>query len=221
MKAMGSVFKKSVTKPLPEGAEVFTKGGERYARWKSRGRTRTVPLTTGRDGAHRIVLEVGKYYARYRNHDGQVVERPTGCRDKSAAEQLLARWERDAERVRAGILTPAEEEMTRHQARPLVEHFDAFDEHLRAKGTSAIYREYTRTYLDRLAEECQFTRLSDLKRGPLERWLAARAKENMSAKARNHYRGALVTFCNWCVSTGRLPSNPFAAIPKANVKADR
>ena len=31
---MGSVFRKTVTRPLPEGAELFTKAGEQFARWK-------------------------------------------------------------------------------------------------------------------------------------------------------------------------------------------
>ena len=43
----------------------------------------------------------------------------------------------------------------------------------------------------------------------------------MGAKARNHYRGALVAFCNWCVATHRLAGNPFASVAKANEVADR
>jgi hypothetical protein len=39
--------------------------------------------------------------------------------------------------------------------------------------------------------------------------------------ASNAYRNALVTFCNWCIATNRLATNPFAAVPKANEKAER
>src|SRR5262249_20334541 len=42
----------------------------------------------------------------------------------------------------------------------------------------------------------------------------------MSARTRNAYRNALVTFCNWCIETSRLTVNPFDAVPKANEKAD-
>ena len=39
---MGTVFRKSVTRPLPAGAEIIVKVGKRYARWKPvAGRTRT------------------------------------------------------------------------------------------------------------------------------------------------------------------------------------
>ena len=42
----------------------------------------------------------------------------------------------------------------------------------------------------------------------------------MSARTRNAYRNALVSFCNWCVETSRLAVNPFDSVPKANEKAD-
>ncbi len=219
---MGTVYRKTFTKPVPPAAETFTRKGQRFARWKDRkGKTRTAPLTTGKDGADRLTLESPFYIAKYRNGAGIVVEESTGCRDETAARSVLADLERRAELVKAGVMTSAEDHVARHQANPIAEHFDAFDRNLQAKDTSGIYRKYTRNYLDRLAAECPFATLADLRRDRLERWLARRAGEGASAKDRNHYRGALVAFCNWCVDTDRLPVNPFTAIPKANERADR
>jgi hypothetical protein len=42
----------------------------------------------------------------------------------------------------------------------------------------------------------------------------------MSARTRNAYRNALVSFCNWSGETDRLAANPFDTVPKANEKAD-
>ncbi len=219
---MGTVFKKTVTKPLPAGAEVFTRKGERLARWKDRkGRTRTAVLTVGKDGSDRIVIVSPYYIAKWRDGAGQVQEQSTGCKDEQAARRVLTDLQRKAELVKSGVVTAGEDRIGRHQAAALAEHFDAFDEHLRAKDTSEIHRSYTRRYLDRLAAECSFGTLADLRREALERWLAARAGEGAGAKTRNLYRGALVSFCNWCVATSRLASNPFSAVAKANEKADR
>ena len=44
---MGSVFRKSYTKPIPAGAEVVAKNRQRVARWRVRGRLRSAPLTAG------------------------------------------------------------------------------------------------------------------------------------------------------------------------------
>ncbi len=70
---MGAVFKKSYTKPVPAGAEPFTRKGERFARWKDRrGKTRTAPLTVREDGAECITLESPVYVAKYRDGGGVV-----------------------------------------------------------------------------------------------------------------------------------------------------
>jgi integrase len=218
---VGTVFRKTITKSLPAGAEIFTRKGERFARWKHKGKTRTAQLTLGKDGSDRLLLENPYFVAKYRNGAGLVEEVSTGCRDEQAARRVLADLERRAELVKAGVVTAAEDRVADHQATPLAEHLDAFDQYLAAKDASDIYRSYTRRYLDRLATECGFSILADLRREKLERWLAARAAEGVGAKARNHYRGALVAFCNWCVGTDRLTLNPFSPIPKANEKADR
>ena len=100
---MGSLFKKTVTRPLPPGAEIITRQGERLARWRDgNGKMRTAPVTTGQNGADRIRDESGTYVARYRDGNGLVVEVSTGCRDKTAAQSVLADLERQAERFGPG-----------------------------------------------------------------------------------------------------------------------
>jgi hypothetical protein len=104
---MGTVYRKTFTKPLPAGAEVVERGGVRLARWRDgAGKPRTARLTAGRDGAPRILVESGTYVAKYRDGSGIVVEEPTGCRTEAAARQVLADLERKAERTRAGLLSP-------------------------------------------------------------------------------------------------------------------
>ena len=101
---MGTVFKKTFTKPLPAGAEIFTRKGERFARWKdSKGRTRTAALTIGKDGSDRVAIESPFYVAKYRDGRGIVREVATGCRDETAARSVLGDLERRAELVKANV----------------------------------------------------------------------------------------------------------------------
>jgi integrase len=218
---MGTVFRKCYTKPLPAGAETFVRKCERLARWRDRrGKTRTAPLTTGEDGGDRIVINSPYYVAKYRDGAGVVRVVPTGCRDETAARRVLADLERKAELVRAGVLTAAEAAVGESRPAPLAEHLDAYDEHLRAKEVTEVHREDTGRYLRRLAADCAFGTLADLRREALERWLGLRVAQGMSARTRNAYRNALVSFCNWAVGTNRIAVNPFDAVPKANEKAD-
>src|SRR6516225_1090711 len=157
---MGSVFRKTVTRPLPPGAEIIERKGVRLARWRdARGKAKTAPLTTGKDGAEWIRDESSTYFARYRDGNG-VVETPTGCRDETAARQVLADLERKAERVRAGLITPAEARTAEHLATPIGEHVAAYMVSLEASGASPKHVSESRRVLDQVLQGCGFESLA-------------------------------------------------------------
>jgi integrase len=232
---MGSVFRKMKTKPLPEGAEVFARRRkvtvrqpdgtkrvehvtEQCARWKdARGKNRVELVTTGEDGSLRLRLESGTYFAKYRDHDGTVQVVKTGCRDEDNARQFLADLEKQSDRVRAGVVTPDELAIADRKRDPLEQHLT---DYLSTLTGSAMYRDDIERYVHRLAADCGWTRLADLKRFDLEKWLADETRAGRSARSRNAYREAMVCFCNWCVTNHRMPANPFHKLPKAKVKAD-
>jgi integrase len=220
---MGTVFKKTVTKAMPAGAETFTREGQRFARWKdAAGKTRKARVTVGRDGADRITIEGSRYVAKYRDGDGIVRVVSTGCRDEKAARSVLADLERQAELVKANVITSTEAAISKHQDRPLSEHFDAYLASLESAGACQQHRTERKRQLNRLAAECGFQRLAELERGKLEAWLTVQARNKMSARTRNSYLSSALAFCNWCVeaTVKRLAMNPFEGIPKANEKAD-
>jgi integrase len=215
------VYRKQTTRPLPAGAEIIVRKGERLARWKDRrGKTRTAPLTTGKDGSERIVTESPYYVAKYRDGAGVVREEATGCRDETAARQVLAELERKAELVRSGVMTAAEAAVGEHQAMPYEQHLAAYLAHLEAKGACPEHRSERERQLRCLAAVCSFGALADLRREAVERWLAVQARAGMGARTRNSYLCSALAFCNWCVETSRLVANPFAAVAKANERAD-
>ena len=75
--------------------------------------------------------------------------------------------------------------------------------------------------MSRIVDACEFARLADLKRESLEKYLTEKAKAGVSARTRNLDRTCLVAFCNWCVGTDRLSTNPFVKVNRANEEADR
>ena len=218
---MGSVFRKSFTKALPNGAEVFTKAGKRFARWKdAKGKTRTARLTRGKDGSDRIIEDAKTFTAKYRDGNGIVRELATGCRDETAARSVLADLERRAELVKAGVISSVENSVAQHQSVLIATHFAAYRDYQVAKGLSSTRIKNTTSRLNRLALECDFATLSDLDCSRLERWLASHAEAGMSAGNRNAYRQEVVGFANWCIRTRRLVANPFSGVPQADARAD-
>ena len=222
---MGSVYRETYTKPIPAGAELFTRDGKRFARWKnSKGRKQVSPVTTGKDGSDRLVVESPTYVAKYRDGTGLVCKVSTGCRDEDAARSVLSKLERRAELVRSEVITTGEAATADHQRTSVTDHFAAYHEHRTAKGLNSVRIANTKSRLERLAHECGFTRLSEMTADVLTRWLArqqAKQPKGMSAGNRNEYRQELVGFGNWCVETHRLSVNPFANVPKADANTDR
>ncbi|WLD13114.1 tyrosine-type recombinase/integrase [Planctellipticum variicoloris] len=221
---MGSVYRKTVTRRMPADAEIIVRKGQRYARYKDgKGRSKTVPVTTGKDGSDRIATPSGTFIAKYRDGSGVVQEVSTGCRDEQAARAVLADLERRAELVKAGVMTSAEDAIANFQATPLSDHFDAYRDYLRARQTSKMRLANMSRQFSRVCSDCGFKRLSDLDGAELTAWLLDREKQGMSAATRNGYRETFVMFANWCCSgtKPRMIGNPFTSVPKANVKTDR
>jgi hypothetical protein len=144
----------------------------------------------------------------------------TGCRDQTAARAVLADLTRRCELVKARVISPRDDQIATHQDTPLAEHMEAWLSHLAAKGVTPLRVKTNRQRFTCVATDCGFQWLADLDGAELERWMLDRAKQGMSAGARNGYREACVAFANRAVRTKRLPDNPFAFVPKADTKVD-
>ena len=219
---MGTVFKKQTTRPVPANAEIVEKNGGRIARWRVRGKLRTAPVTKGEGGGDRILTESGTYFAKYRDASGIVQTKPTGCRDRQAAEQLLKKWEREVEQVKAGTLDAKQLDTAKQASIPLEDQLSAYERSMVASEVSEVYRENVLRAVRRVANDCEFATPAHFNREAIENWLAARmsGQEDMSARSRNYYRQSVVTFANWCVETGRLMGHDLIRLPKADEKSD-
>jgi integrase len=211
---MASVFKKSVTRKLPEGAELFVRKGERFARWRVNDKPRTAPVTVGKNGELRIRTEAATYTARYRDGSNVLQEAATRCRDKNAALAVLKDLVTRAERVKSGILSQGDADAIDHQLTPLTEVLASYVGHLRGKGRSSTHVADCERLAKRAFSECGFDTLRDLSGEPLEQWLARLVDGGVSPRTRNSYLQAVRGFCRWCVQSGRLTTDPTHRIAK-------
>jgi integrase len=230
---MGTVYRETYTKPLPSKAEVFTRKGERFARWTDRrGRKRTAKVTTPSDGKYagtdRVLVESRTFTAKYRNGSGQVRKVATGCRSADAALIVLAELEKRADRVRCNSLTAAEDAVLDHRTTALASHVDAYLEHLgtkRGKGgkptVSPRHVANVRHCLKRAIAGCGFARLGDLNRDAVERWATRAETDGMCARTINAHLSALTAFASWCVEARRLVANPLTRLRKRDERADQ
>ncbi len=230
---MASIYRRTTKRPLPENAEIITRrrrgrpaNGEvatrtvKVAQWiDGRGRKHEAEATP--DG-HNVLVESTIWRGRYRDADGVEQRRSTGCRDEQAARQVLAGWLAEAEKIRSGALTREEADTARHSGARLTEHFADYLDFLKAKTVrgrkvSAAHRYNVENQLARVAKECGFSRINDITRAKVVRWMNSQAEQDtMAARTVNTHRAAMVAFCRWAVRENRLQRNPLAGLPKAD-----
>src|SRR3954467_2465996 len=107
---MGSVYRKTITRALPPGATVFTRQGEKFARWvDAKGKSKTGRVVVRGDGAQRVRVESSTYIAKYSDGLGIVREVSTGCRSRDGALAVLKTLTDRAEKVKSGIFSAGED----------------------------------------------------------------------------------------------------------------
>ena len=224
---MATVYRKKYPIPMPKGAEVVVRRGRKVARWRNGKRqVRTAEVLD--DGRVQFVSDC--WYIRYRDADGIMRRESTGCRDRQAAEKVLADRLAEVEKVKAGVMSKEEMTAAEQVDTPLRQHVKDYLAELavrtvRGRRVSARHVRHVRDQLNRMIRDWRFRLLRDVTRKAVQRWMVKAAglprdpddkdSKPLSARTINMHRSALVALCNWLVAEGRLVGNPLAALPKA------
>ena len=223
---MAAIYKKKYPILMPNGAEIIARRGKTMARWTNgKGQERTAGLLD--DGRVQFVSDC--WYVRYCDATGKMRRESTGCRDRRAAEKMLADILADVEKIKAGVMSPNEMAAAGHLDTSINKHTEDYLADLamrtiRGRCISPKHVCHVREKLVRIVRECRFRTLKDIDRRALQRWMGKLARtprkpsdpasRPLSARTINMHRAAIVAFCNWCVTEGRLAANPLAGLPK-------
>ncbi len=230
---MQSVFRKSYTKPLPADAEVFTRGEKQIARWSDRnGKKHQAEVTTSRTGEKLIKKQAAIFTAKYRDADGNIVERSTGCRDKQAANSVLNQWIRQVELVRSNVLTKTESRVSAYQNIALADHVADYIDYLTRRQKNVDRINSTKSRLLECMDGCGWSKLADLNADELQRYLDGKQVDGMGAGSLNGRIDCWVSFGYWLAGkrmNGKrsnwngdkhVASNPFDGFARYDAKSD-
>lgn len=219
---MASIYRQTYKRPIPEGAELFTRKSKRFARWKdASGRNKTAPLSE--DGAS-IVLEYRCWYFAYEGAGGRRIV-VKGYPDKEATEAMARDQEKLAARIQAGLVTV---DLDR-ASMPIAEALDAWVADLDRRGNSPEYVYRMRLLMNKMTTGCGWSTLASIRSDSLTVWLA-KMKEaglwgnwknktgGLSGRSLNQYLETARAFVNWCCAHDPpwLPGNPLARIQMAD-----
>ena len=213
------LFRRTHKKPIPEGATITRTRAGKVAKWTDpRGRKQTAAVSE--DGQH-ILLEAATWTARYRNSEGKVIQRPTGCEKLEYAQTKLSDWLGLEEKRKAGIVTAGEATAAEWAYVSMTDHIDAFKATMTAKGLHQNTVNTRAYYLSRIFKACKVSGFTDVSKTRLERWLHDQVNTSMGLRTANAYIAALVAFGNWATREGRISSNPFTGTHKFNEATDQ
>jgi integrase len=220
-KNMSRVYKKPLYRPVPENATIITgEDGKNYACWNNGDRAMKANVVETKNG-WRTVTESEFFIARFTDANGRFRERSTGCRDLRAAEHKLNTWLQEIEKVKSGILSQDEFEISKRISDKIDDQIPLFEEYLKAKCVTSDYIKAMVAKITRICKCCNFKLMAELNGTILLRWLNKQVAAGMGAKTRNNYREAILCFANWAVDNKSLAVNPFIKVPKAKEALDR
>ncbi len=220
---MGTLKRQAFTIPMPDGAKVT---GDAVT-WTAKGKTKTGKLSpeTGR-----VLVHSETWTARYKDEAGKTVEVSTKCRDRAAANRVLAKLENEVIQIRTGAVSRRDIDVTLATGESLQKHLADFFVSQSAKGVGQRQIADDKSKLLRLFDEANIRDLSDITKATLDRWIVGCRsgeiidpikKRSRGPRTINSYVVCLRTFCRWCVTERRLREDPTANIAKLNVEVDR
>jgi integrase len=227
---MAGVFRRVKKMPMPEGARVVERKGERVAEWRdASGKRRTAPLSKDGKG---IRVEAATYTVQFYDEHGHPQRVATRCRDHAAAEQLGRELEKRAMQRREGLLDPAQERFAKAARQPIAEHAAAHIEHLRAAGNTAKHVQTVERHLAVVFAATGIERLTELKSAAVLSAIAAlrnpspvegkkKQKQPASLATCNAHLRSVKGFSRWLWKQRLTPEDALLDLGLYNAATDR
>jgi integrase len=235
---MASVYKRTRQRPIPQGAELSTRDGKRYATWidAKTGRKRRAPLN---DAGDKLVIESGNYLIAYDTAGGERKIVNSKTPDKDAAQQLANKLETETMLRARGIIDAAQERHATHAQRPIAEHVADFAANLAARQNTAKHVRTTRGHVETILKLCNAERLADVTGAAVMQALdklrlvgsdprpasvdgkPANPKQGASLRTCNAYLRSIKSFTRWLWRERRTPDDALVALESFNEQTDR
>ncbi len=143
----------------------------------------------------------------------------TGFTDKGLTEELAGKLETEARLRRTGMVDAGLDRITEQRRLPIADQLAEFEASI--GDNSPQYVKLTMGQLRRIMVGCEFKTLADIDAEAVQKYLRSRRKdEETGHRTYNQYLQVMGTFCNWCVTTKRLLTNPMLGIQSLNTAVD-
>lgn len=149
----------------------------------------------------------------------------TKVTELKVAETILAKLEHQAALERSGYIDPADAKFQREGRRPINEHIDDWQEHLKASKPSPKYDVHESNLVRRVMKLAGAGRLLDIVPGDVKRAIANMPRErgegDVGLRQKNKALTACKMFCEQMRRDGKLRANPLTDVKGWNENTDK
>ena len=198
---MGSLIKLWKTIPMPEGATVGRGGA---VTWVVRGKKKRTGKLSSSPG--KVNVQSDTWTAQFTDENGKMQRISTKTTVRSVAEKILAKYQTEVDRIRTGLATRDELSKIHLRNVTLEKALEQFRTKMVAHGNTTSHINSTRNQILRLFAETDIDSLPDIRREPIERWIAdAVEKKVMAPGTINGYLKSVKSFVQYLSDLELLP----------------
>ncbi len=213
---MATIYKRNRRRPIPDGAEIVTRTGKKYATWTDK-RTKRQRRALLADDGKAILLEAADYTIEYFDHNGQRRRVGSKTPDKDAAQRLANQLETGVMERERGLIDPRQELLANESRRSVSEHLKEYEGKLRADNCDAKHIATTINYITVITQEADFTTIGDIRADKVTTY-ASELRKNWSARTVQAHLAAIKQFTRWLAVHNKLPSDPLASVARPSLK---
>ncbi|MCA9222352.1 MAG: site-specific integrase, partial [Planctomycetales bacterium] len=198
---------KQCPKGTPGASKVICESTRWYGTYRDQGRPCQVSLLETADGSQTLL-------SLYQQLGGRLAAK--------IAKQLPADASADKVfNVGIEVRDLASDPFAKHHTRPIGEHIDDFETHLKSKNNSPDYVDQTCGRVKKIIEGCKFATWPDVEASTVQRWLAdQRSAEAFGIQTSNYYLRDFKSFGSWMVHDRRTNQSPCEYLKALNAEVD-
>lgn len=163
----------------------------------------------------------GAWIITWFDHTGRRREKSSRTTDKRAAERIASKLEADTALRREGVIDAKSERIAAAAQRPIKELLEDYLEHCKHAGQVKDHVACKRTHLLSAVQHIGCARLQDLDATSVERFLQHLLTLGKAPRTVNVCRSALLSFMNWCESSGLVAENQLRRLPIQEIAGKR
>ena len=135
---------------------------------------------------------------------------------------MLARYEREVDRIRTGVVSREELEKAEARQITLDEALERLKTKMQASGNMPVHIKGTIRRITVVLSECDIDSLADIRREAIERWVANERQRGVrSGQTINLYIMSLKSFIQYLTDVEILPNHSLKSLRKLNPEIDR